>query len=424
MLFFCSRANSGIVIRDMVGKFTKKSFHDVPLDGATVLVRVDYNVPLAPDGTIADDFRIRASLPTIRALQRRRCKIVLCSHLGRPDGKKDPHASLEPVALRLIELLKKPVRFVNDCIGDKVVHASKSLGEKDILLLENLRFYPGEEKNDPNFAKKLALSCHANYFVQDGFGVVHRAHASVDAITQYLPSCAGLLLEKEVRALTSAMTHPRTPFTAILGGAKISDKIGMIEKFVARADHIIIGGALANTILKYRGMSVGKSKVEAGCDEAIKRLYETARAKNADVDKFIILPTDVAVAEAISSDQPRTVVDVRTVGDDDIILDIGTETIERAVRVIEGSKTVIWNGTLGMSELPNFAHGSARVALALAQRKDKLTSVVGGGDTADFVMHWDGHDGASFDHVSTGGGASIELMSGEKLPGVEALMNA
>ena len=291
-------------------------------------------------------------------------------------------------------------------------------------MLENLRFYPGEEKNDPNFAKKLALSCHANYFVQDGFGVVHRAHASVDAITQYLPSCAGLLLEKEVRALTSAMTHPRTPFTAILGGAKISDKIGMIEKFVARADHIIIGGALANTILKYRGMSVGKSKVEAGCDEAIKRLYETARAKNADVDKFIILPTDVAVAEAISSDQPRTVVDVRTVGDDDIILDIGTETIERAVRVIEGSKTVIWNGTLGMSELPNFAHGSARVALALAQRKDKLTSVVGGGDTADFVMHWDGHDGASFDHVSTGGGASIELMSGEKLPGVEALMNA
>ncbi len=408
----------------MVGKFPKRSFRDVPLDGATVLVRVDYNVPLAKDGSIADDFRIRASLPTIRALQRRRCKIILCSHLGRPNGKKVASDSLEPVALRLIELLKRPVRFVDDCIGDKVVHASRSLREKDVLLLENVRFYPGEEKNDVQFAKKLATSTQAKYFVQDGFGVVHRAHATTDAITQYLPSSAGLLVEKEYRALTKVMANPKQPFTAILGGAKISDKIGMIEKFVAIADHIVVGGALANAIMQYRGMEIGKSKTESGCEAIIQKMYEAAGKKVDDIDRFILLPSDVAVAQKIDPSQPRNVIDVRTVGKDDIILDIGTKAIEQAVACIEVSRTVVWNGTLGMSELANFAHGSARVALAIAQRKTALTSIVGGGDTADFVMHWDGHDGAGFDHVSTGGGASIELMSGAKLPGIEALMRA
>ena len=408
----------------MVGKFPKKSFRDVPLDGRTVLVRVDYNVPLDDDGRITDDFRIRASLPTIRQLIKRQAKIVLIAHLGRPDGKPNTKESLEPVAHRLMELLHRPIKFVDDCIGDKVVQASKYLHRGDILLLENLRFHAEEEENDREFARALAKNSGAEYFVQDGFGVVHRAHASTEAITHFLPSVAGLLVEKEYRMITAAMDDPKRPLTAILGGAKISDKIAVIEKFVVLADHIIIGGAMANTFLKFRGFPIGASKTEDGLDEVVGRIYEAASQKTEDVDSFIQLPADVAVAKQISETTERRVIDVTSVAADDIILDIGTETIERACSAVARSKTVIWNGTMGMAELPNFAHGSARIALAMAEKKDEIMSVVGGGDTADFVMHWDGHDGASFDHVSTGGGASIELMAGEKLPGIESLMDA
>ena len=408
----------------MVGKFPKKSFRDVPLDGRTVLVRVDYNVPLDDDGRITDDFRIRASLPTIRQLIKRQAKIVLIAHLGRPDGKPNTKESLEPVAHRLMELLHRPIKFVDDCIGDKVVQASKYLHRGDILLLENLRFHAEEEENDREFARALAKNSGAEYFVQDGFGVVHRAHASTEAITHFLPSVAGLLVEKEYRMITAAMDDPKRPLTAILGGAKISDKIAVIEKFVVLADHIIIGGAMANTFLKFRGFPIGASKTEDGLDEVVGRIYEAASQKTEDVDSFIQLPADVAVAKQISETTERRVIDVTSVAADDIILDIGTETIERACSAVARSKTVIWNGTMGMAELLNFAHGSARIALAMAEKKDEIMSVVGGGDTADFVMHWDGHDGANFDHVSTGGGASIELMAGEKLPGIESLMDA
>ena len=408
----------------MVGSFPKKSFRDVPLDGKTVLVRVDYNVPLEDDGTIADDFRIRASLPTLRALVKRRCKIVLIAHLGRPDGKPNAKESLEPVAHRLMELLHRPVKFVDECIGDKVVQASKYLHGSDILLLENLRFHAEEEENDAEFARALAKNTGAQYFVQDGFGVVHRAHASTEAITHFLPSSAGRLLEKEYCMITAAMHDPSRPLTAILGGAKISDKIGVVEKFVTVADHIIIGGAMANNFLKFQGFPIGKSKVEEGVDEIIGRIYQAASEKVEDVDAFIELPIDVAVVKEISLEAKRKVIDVKDTQSDDIILDIGGRSIERAVSAVERSKTVIWNGTMGMAEYDNFAHGSARIALAMAEHKGDIMTVIGGGDTADFVMHWDGHDGASFDHVSTGGGASIELMAGEKLPGIESLMDA
>lgn len=407
----------------MVGSFHKKSFHSVPLDGKVVLVRVDYNVPMNPDGTIADDFRIRASLPTIHELLKRRCKIVLIAHLGRPDGKVNKQESLEPIAHRLVELLMQPVKFVDDCIGDKVVQAAKRLQPCEVLLLENLRFHAGEEANDMVFAETLARNSLAEYFVQDGFGVVHRAHASTDAITHFLPSSAGLLLEKEYRMITHAMSHPERPLTVVMGGAKISDKIDVIEKFVKVADTIIVGGAMANTFMKYHGYNIGKSKHENGLDDVIKRIYTAAEKKAVDVDDFIVLPSDVAVASEVDSQQRRTVVDVADVSDNEYVLDIGTATIERAISILKKSRTVIWNGTLGMAEYPQFAHGSARIALALAQRSNHLMSVVGGGDTADFVMHWDNTDGKSFGHVSTGGGASIELMAGVELPGIKALMN-
>lgn len=405
----------------MGGKFPKKSFRDVPLDGKTVLVRVDYNVPLK-DGKIADDFRIRASLPTIKSLVKRRCKIVLMSHLGRPGGTANAQESLEPVAHRLIELLHRPVKFVNECVGDKVVQASRRLHEGEILLLENLRFHEGEEANDREFARELAENCGANYFVQDGFGVVHRAHASTEGITHFLPSSAGLLLEKEYTRIMAAMSDPKRPLTAILGGAKISDKVPVIEKFVAVADHIIVGGAMTNTFLKFRGFPIGASKTEDGLDDVIGRIYDIASRKVDDVERFIQLPVDVAVATEITATAERRVIAVNDVQPSDIILDIGSQTIDHACSAIARSGTVVWNGTMGMAELDNFAHGSARIALAIAQRGPELTSVVGGGDTADFVMQWDGHDGASFGHVSTGGGASIELMATGSLPGIDALM--
>lgn len=407
----------------MVGSFLKKSFRDVPLDGKTVLMRVDYNVPLNEKGEITDDFRIRASLPTLHELLKRRCRVVLIAHLGRPDGKVNPRESLEPVAHRLIELLKLPVRFVDECVGDKVIQASKRLHQGDVLLLENLRFHAGEEANDPAFAEALAKSSSAEYFVQEGFGVVHRAHASTEGITHYLPSSAGLLLEKEYRMITHAMAHPERPLTAVMGGAKISDKIDVIEKFVAVADRIVIGGAMANTFLKYHGHSIGKSKYETGLEDIIRRIYDAAEKKTDDVDAFIVLPTDVAVGKSLEAAERRVVVGVDDVTEDEFILDIGSESISRAVALVSSSKTVVWNGTMGMAEMSQFAHGSARIALALAQAQGKIMSVVGGGDTADFALHWDQHDGKSFDHVSTGGGASIELMAGVTLPGISALMD-
>lgn len=416
-------ALSGMINIMKKGGFFKKTVRDVPIAGKTVLVRADYNVPLGADGAIADDLRIRASLPTLRYLIEKKCRVVITSHLGRPDGRPDAAFSLEPVAERLTQLLKKHVEFVDDCVGDKVVQAVKRMGVGQVVLLENVRFYPDEEKNSAVFAKRIAKDTKAQYFVQDGFGVVHRAHASTDAITRYVPSVAGLLLEREVETIARVMKNPKKPFTAIVGGAKIADKIAVIERFIEIADTIIIGGAMANTFLRYKGLPIGKSKFEAHEEDIVRGIYEKATAKVKAVDDFIVLPIDVAVAKTIAVDAPRQVVDAARVADDDIILDIGTKSIAIATNVIEKSQTVVWNGTVGYAELPQFAHGSARIAMALASHPD-ITSVIGGGDTADFVLDWDGNGGTGFTHVSTGGGASLELMSGKKLPGVEALLDA
>lgn len=400
----------------------KKTIYDAPIDGKIVLVRMDYNVPMNSDGTIADDFRMRASLPTIKELQKRNCKIILCAHLGRPDGKKNEKYTLEPVAKHLIDLIKQPVKFVDDCIGDKVLQASKRLHASDILLLENLRFYPDEEQNSHDFAAKLKKATGAQYFVQDGFGVVHRSHASTDAITMLLPSIAGSLLIKEYESITTAMSDPKAPFVAVLGGAKISDKITVIEKLVDKADTIIVGGAMASTFLRYKGIDVGMSKVETGVDDTIKQIYERAAQKTTNVDSFIVLPQDVAVTTELTQDSERRELDLDSIQPQDRILDMGPKSIEIAANILEKAHTVIWNGPVGMSEYPQFAFGSARIAMAIASRDKEVMSVVGGGDTADFVLGWSG-DGSGFDHISTGGGASIELMAGDKLPGIEALLD-
>lgn len=404
--------------------FFKQTISSVPLQGQTVLLRADYNVPLETDGTIADDFRIRGSVPTIKKLLADGCKIVIISHLGRPKGH-DPKFSLEPVARRLSELLDQPVQFVDQAVGDKVRMDVKKAPKRSVTVLENLRFYPGEEANDETFARDLAVSSGARYFVQDGFGVVHRAHASTSAITQQLPSVAGLLLEREYTTITSAMKTPQRPLVAVLGGAKVSDKIALIKEFIAVADTIIISGAMANTFLAYKGFSLGKSKVEPNETELIEDIYSHVREKVGPdrVDAFLVLPVDLAVGYAAAPEEPRRNVSIDEVAPDDIALDIGDKSIEQMDQIVDGAKTVIWNGTLGVAEFPAFAHGSARLALALATHPD-MTSIIGGGDTADFALHWDARKGASFTHVSTGGGASLELMAGEKLPGIESLLDA
>lgn len=404
--------------------FFKQTITTVPLEGQTVLVRADYNVPLNSDGTIADDFRIRASLPTVKKLLADNCKVVIISHLGRPEGR-DEKLSLEPVAQRLSELLHQPVRFVDQTIGDKVRMSIKKAPKKSVTVLENLRFYPGEEANDETFARELAKSTDARYFVQDGFGVVHRAHASTSAITLLIPSVAGLLVKREYTAITNAMKRPKRSLVAILGGAKVADKIDLIKEFISVADTIIISGAMANTFLAYKGFSLGKSKIEPHETALIDTIYHAARQKvgTDKVDEFLVLPTDLAVGYAVDANQTRRIVSVDKVASDDLALDIGDESIEQMVHIVEDAKTVIWNGTLGVAELPAFAHGSARLALTLATHPG-ITSIVGGGDTADFVLGWDARDGESFTHVSTGGGASLELMAGEKLPGIESLLDA
>lgn len=407
------------------GGFLKRTVRDIPLRGKTVLVRADYNVPLTDTGEIEDDFRIISSVPTLQYLLNQECKIIICSHLGRPDGKSDDRFTLEPVAERLAKLLKHPVQFVPECVGDQVRQRAKRLQTGQILLLENVRFHGGEEADDVDFAKALAEDSMAQYFVQDGFGVVHRAHASTNAVTQFLPSVAGLLLEKEYIAIRTVMDTPKTPLVAVLGGAKISDKIAVIEKFVAIADTIVIGGAMANTFLKYQGYSVGKSVYEDGLDGIVKKIYDAAEKKvgGERLDDFIVLPTDVAVATKREEASRRMTVAVEDVMDSEYIFDIGSDSIARATEIVAGAQTVVWNGTLGYAELPQFSHGSARIALTLASHPE-ITSVIGGGDTADFVLGWDARGGASFSHVSTGGGASLDLMAGAAMPGIDALLDA
>jgi len=405
--------------------FNKKTIKDVPIEHKTVLLRADYSVPINEKGEIADDYRLQQSLPTLKYLIRAKCKLIICSHLGRPDGKPNPTFSLAPVAERLSKLLKQPVEFVPVCVGDRVKVAAKNLRPGQVILLENLRFHAQEEANDKDFAKQLAQDSMAQYFVQDGFGVMHRAHASTDAITHYLPSVSGLLLEKEVLTITKVMQKPKRPLVVVLGGAKISDKIKVIERFIKIADQIIIGGAMANTFLSAQDVPIGKSKFEPGQGHEVRHIYSLAHKKiGGNVANFLLMPTDFAVATKIGNQPRRVIVDRAAVPADQYILDLGPDSTEAIVNSVKKAGSVVWNGTLGMAEYPTFAYSSARLASALASHKNKIFSLIGGGDTADFALHWDAHKGASFGHVSTGGGASLELMSGEKLPGVEALLNS
>lgn len=405
--------------------FSKQTVRDIDVDRQVVLVRVDYNVPLKKDGSIDDDLRIRASLPTIKYLIERQCKLVLMSHLGRPEGR-DQSQSLAPVAARLSELLGQSVKFIDDCIGDKVYQTVKHAPCGSVILLENLRYYPQEEADDMEFAKNIAKSTGANLFVQDGFGAAHRAHASTHAITQFLPSFAGLLLEKEVTMINRSMELPARPFVAIIGGAKISDKIDLIKRFIDKADKILIGGAMANTFLKFKRYDMGKSLVESDQDEILREIYDLAAAKVGpeNVDDFLVLPKDLAVSTSIDDpNQIRREVSVDKIADDEMALDIGTQAIDQFCDIISTAKTIVWNGPMGIAEKEVFSIGSARIALAIAANNEDV-SIVGGGDTADFVLKWSGGDESSFTHISTGGGASMELMSGKKLPGVESLLDA
>ena len=402
--------------------FPYKTIRDIDVNGKQILMRADYNVPLNDVGEITDDFRITASLPTINYLLERRCKLVIMSHLGRPKGQVNEKYSLKPVAKRLSEALNRPVKFAADCIGDDVAAMTQDLNSGEIVLLENLRFHPEEEKNDEEFAKQLAESSHAEIFVQNGFGVVHRPHASTAAITKYLPSVAGLLVEKEYVEIKSATDTPNRPLTAIIGGAKISDKMPLVRKFMEIADNVIIGGALANNFLKHDGYDTGDSLVEDGVDELVGSIEQSAKEKyGSDLGAHFILPVDVAVAESGSLNDPRIEKNIDDVHAPAVIYDIGEQTIAAIEKTIAGSGTVIWNGTMGMAEYEQFSRGSARIALTLA-KNPQITSVIGGGDTADFVRNWDALKGGSFTHVSTGGGASLELMAGDTLPGIDALM--
>ena len=407
------------------GKFYKKTMNDVPIRGKTVLVRADYNVPLTKEGKVGDDYRIRMSVPTVQLLLKQGCKVIIMSHLGRPEGKVDPTYSLEPAAARLAELLGEPVRFIDRCVGDKVRMAVKQAPARSVTVLENLRFHPEEEANDDEFAKQLAKDSGAEVFVQDGFGVVHRAHASTAAITQYLPSVSGLLLEREYMTITSAMKSPKRPLVAVLGGAKVSDKIGVIEALVDVADTIIIGGAMANTFLATRGIAVGKSKVESDQQSVVEAIYDKVKRKVGDerAESFVVLPVDLGVGTSLEKTATRQDVSIHAVPDDAMALDLGPETIGLINSISARARTVIWNGTRGYAEVPAFRTASAALATTLVTNEN-IFSLIGGGDTADFVINWDERHGESFDHVSTGGGASLELMSGKKLPGIEALLDA
>jgi 3-phosphoglycerate kinase len=400
--------------------FPKKTIRDLPLHDKTILLRADFNVPLSDSGEIMSDYRITQTLPTIRYLLERHCKVIIIAHLGRPGGKPNQAESLQPVADHLQTLLPDiKVNFVPSKIDDGARQACKLAKPGSIVVLENLRFSPKEEANDPEFAAQLQAVAQADYFVQDGFGVVHRAHASTEAITHLLPAVAGLLLEREVTTLERAMKHPEHPLVAVVGGAKIADKIDFIERLLLLADTVLIGGAMANTFLAYQGLPIGKSLAETDQEHHLERIYKLAKPNQ------LLLPVDVAVASEVTIDAERRECTVESVAQSDFILDLGPKTMQLFDEKLQQANTVIWNGTLGLAEYPQFATASADLAAHIANKQHQVASIVGGGDTADFVLDWLAqHPKAHFSHISTGGGASLELMSGLPLPGVVALLPA
>jgi len=393
----------------------KLSIRDLQLAGKRVFVRVDFNVPLE-NGKVADDTRIRETLPTLKLARERGARLVLASHLGRPKGKPEPKYSLRPVAWKLAELLGVPVEFAADCVGAEAETKSRALGDGAVLLLENVRFHREEEANDEGFSKQLAALCDG-LFVCDAFGSAHRAHASVVGITRFVKqAAAGLLMERELSYLGKTLTSPERPFVAVLGGAKVSDKIEVVENLMKIADGMPIGGGMAYTFLKAQGIAVGKSIVETEKIDLAARVLADAKARNFR----LLLPSDhVAGAEFRADTETRTV-PVSETPDGWMGLDIGPETVKRFSEEIERAKTIVWNGPMGVFEMPAFARGTMQIAEAVAAATSRgATSIVGGGDSVAALHQAGLADKVS--HISTGGGASLEFLSGKKLPGVEAL---
>jgi phosphoglycerate kinase len=389
---------------------SKLSLADLDVAHRRVFMRVDFNVPLR-DGAITDDTRITAALPSIRHVIDRGGRLILASHLGRPKGKPESQYSLRPIVAHLAGLLGRPVQFAPDCVGPEAESMAKGLKDGEVLLLENLRFHAEEEKNDPAFAKQLASLC--DVYVNDAFGAAHRAHASTAGITAYVKQAAsGFLMQKELDALGHALTKAEKPYVAIVGGAKVSDKIELIENFLNLATHILIGGAMAYTFLRSKKIATGKSLVEADKIDLAGDLLARAKAKGVALE----LPSDHVVAAGLQASESQTVSVERT-PEDQMGLDIGPETIKRYSAIIANARTIVWNGPMGVFENPKFAEGTFAIARAVAE--SKAFSIVGGGDSAAAVAE-SGVE-SKITHISTGGGASLEFLSGQKLPGVEAL---
>ncbi|MCU9599941.1 phosphoglycerate kinase [Pallidibacillus thermolactis] len=389
----------------------KKTVRDVDVKGKRVFVRVDFNVPMQ-DGKITDDTRIRAALPTIQYLSEQGAKVILASHLGRPKGQVVEELRLTAAGERLSELIGKPVRKTNEAFGETVKAEIAKMEDGDILLLENVRFYPGETKNDPELARSFAEL--ADLYVNDAFGAAHRAHASTEGIAQYIPAVSGFLMEKELNVLGEAMENPKRPFTAIIGGAKVKDKIGVIENLLEKADNLIIGGGLAYTFVKAQGYEIGKSLLEEDKIELAKEFM--AKAKEKGVNFY--MPVDVVVAKEFSEDAETKVVDIKEIPSDWEALDIGPKTRELYADIVKNSALVIWNGPMGVFEFDKFAEGTKAVAQALADAENTYT-IIGGGDSAAAAEKFKLAD--KMDHISTGGGASLEFIEGKVLPGVAAL---
>ena len=396
---------------------SKLTINDLDLKGKRVFIRVDFNVPLK-DAVVTDDTRIRETLPTLRLAIQKGARLVLASHLGRPKGGPDPKYSMRPAAKKLEELLGKPVAFALDCVGPGAEGQSKALRDGEVLVLENVRFHPEEEKNDETFSRHLAALCDG-VFVCDAFGSAHRAHASVVGITRFVQqAAAGLLMEKELAYLGKAVTNPARPFVAILGGAKVSDKIEVVENLMKIADTMLIGGGMAYTFLKADGHPIGKSLVEDDKLDLAKRLREEAQQK-----RFaLLLPVDHVIGAEFKADTATKIVSVHDTPDSWMGLDIGPKTIETYKQKIAGAKTIVWNGPMGVFEMPAFAKGTLAIAKAVADATTAgATSIIGGGDSVAAVHQSGVADKIS--HISTGGGASLEFLGGRKLPGVEALTN-
>ncbi|HEX6108651.1 MAG TPA: phosphoglycerate kinase [Ktedonobacteraceae bacterium] len=394
----------------------KKTIRDMDLAGKRVLVRVDFNVPLDSQQHITDDTRIRAALPTIRYLLDQGTSVILMSHLGRPNGKVVDTLSLAPVAQYLSELLGRPVEMAKDCIGTEVEAQAKSLQPGQVLLLENLRFHKEEEKNNADFARQLAML--GEVYVNDAFGTAHRAHASTEGITHYIPGVAGFLMEKEINFLGSALESPQRPFVAIIGGAKVSDKIAVLERLISMVDTLLIGGGMANTFLKAEGYEIGDSLFEESKLDVAQDLIAKAHQRGLS----FLLPTDVVVADRFAADANYKVVAQNEVPKGWRILDIGPKAVEAFQKALSDAQTIVWNGTLGVAEMPAFAKGTdAIIEILVSRTRAGATTIIGGGDSAAAVEEAGAAE--KMTHVSTGGGASLEFLEGRVLPGVAALQD-